>query len=132
MAIPHKPHPLFFIPHSTPRPGSNSLPISTGLIFTSLVPLAAYPVLPDQIITHWNAAGEPDGSMGKLAGTGLVPLITAALAELLFFPVSIRSGKNISHSGTGSTASSPRSCSSCPRSSTRSFSGVSGIASAST
>jgi uncharacterized membrane protein len=42
-------------------------------------------VLPDQIITHWNAAGEPDGSMGKPAGIGLVPLITAALVALLLF-----------------------------------------------
>ena len=56
-----------------------------GLILTVLVSLAAYPALPDQIITHWNAAGEPDGSMGKLAGTGLVPLIMVALAGLLLF-----------------------------------------------
>jgi len=57
--------------------------IIAGLILTFLVSLAAYPVLPDQIITHWNAAGEANGSMGKLAGIGLVPLISAALAGLL-------------------------------------------------
>ena len=61
------------------------LAIIAGLLLTFLVSLAAYPVLPDQIITHWNAAGEPDGSMGKLAGTGLVPLITVALVALLLF-----------------------------------------------
>ena len=52
------------------------LAIIAGLILTSLVSLAAFPVLPDQIISHGNAAGEPDGSMAKPAGTGLVPLIT--------------------------------------------------------
>ena len=59
--------------------------IIAGLILTFLVSLAAYPVLPDQVVSHWNAAGEPDGSMGKLAGTGLVPLITVALVALLLF-----------------------------------------------
>ncbi|OPX65350.1 MULTISPECIES: DUF1648 domain-containing protein [unclassified Methanoregula] len=54
-----------------------------GLILTFLISLAAYPVFPDQIISHWNAAGEPDGTMEKPAGIGLVPLITAALAALL-------------------------------------------------
>jgi uncharacterized membrane protein len=61
------------------------LAIIAGLIITFLVSLAAYPVLPDQIITHGNAAGEPDGFMEKLAGIGLVPLITVALVALLLF-----------------------------------------------
>ena len=44
-------------------------------------------MLPDQIITHGNAANKPDGSTGKPAGIGLVPLISVALvALLLFFP----------------------------------------------
>jgi uncharacterized membrane protein len=60
------------------------LAIITGLILTFLViALAAYPVLPDQVVSHGNAAGEPNGSMGKLAGTGLVPLIMVALVALL-------------------------------------------------
>ena len=61
------------------------LAIIAGLILTFLVSLAAYPVLPDQVVSHWNAAGEPDGSMGKLAGIGLVPLIMVALVALLLF-----------------------------------------------
>jgi len=60
-------------------------PIIAGLILTFLISLAAYPALPDQVVSHWNAAGEPDGSMGKLAGIGLVPLISAALVALLLF-----------------------------------------------
>jgi uncharacterized membrane protein len=59
--------------------------IIAGLILTFLVPLAAYPVLPNPVVSHWNAAGEPDGSMGKLAGIGLVPLIMVALVALLLF-----------------------------------------------
>lgn len=59
--------------------------IIAGLILTSLISLAAYPVLPDQVVSHWNAAGEPDAYMGKLAGIGLIPLITVALVGLLLF-----------------------------------------------
>ncbi len=61
------------------------LAIIAGFVLTFLVSLAAYPVLPDQVVSHWNAAGEPDGSMGKLAGIGLVPLIMVALVGLLLF-----------------------------------------------
>ncbi|MFA5269484.1 MAG: DUF1648 domain-containing protein [Methanoregula sp.] len=61
------------------------LAIIAGLILTFLLSLATYPVLPDQVVSHWNAAGEPDGSMGKPAGIGLVPLITVALVGLLWF-----------------------------------------------
>ena len=72
--------------------------IIAGLLLTSLISLAAYPVLPDQIISHGNAAGEPDGSMGKPAGTGLVPLITVALvAQLLFSPDRSAPEKKKSH-----------------------------------
>jgi len=76
-----------FITHRSPTPRINLIrpAIIAGLILTFLVSLAAYPVLPDQIITHWNAAGVPDGSMGKPAGIGLVPLITVALVALLLF-----------------------------------------------
>jgi len=63
------------------------LAILAALLLTFLVSLAAYPLLPDQVVSHWNAAGEPDGSMGKPAGIGLVPLITVALVALpLFLP----------------------------------------------
>ena len=30
--------------------------------------------LPDRLITHWNAMGEPDGSMGKLAAILSLPI----------------------------------------------------------
>ncbi|WP_292345891.1 MULTISPECIES: SdpI family protein [unclassified Methanoregula] len=78
--IPHLHSPSKPTTRHEPHPASNH-----RRPLTSLVPLAAYPVLPDQIISHGNAAGEPDGSMGKLAGIGLVPLITVALVALLLF-----------------------------------------------
>ena len=34
-----------------------------------------YNVLPDQVITHWNFAGEPDGYSGKSVSTIMIPLI---------------------------------------------------------
>ena len=59
--------------------------IIAGLILTFIVSLAVYPVLPDTVVSHWNASGVPDGSMGKLAGIGLVPVIMVALVALLMF-----------------------------------------------
>jgi uncharacterized membrane protein len=59
--------------------------IIAGLILTVLVSLAAYPVLPATVVSHWNAAGVPDASMGKLAGIGLIPVIMVALVALLAF-----------------------------------------------
>jgi uncharacterized membrane protein len=59
--------------------------IIAGLILTFLVSLAAYPQLPDTVVSHWNAAGVPDATTGKLAGIGLVPVIMVALVALLMF-----------------------------------------------
>jgi len=36
-------------------------------------------------VSHWNAAGVPDATMGKLAGIGIVPAIMVALVALLAF-----------------------------------------------
>jgi len=59
--------------------------IIAGLILTFIVSLAAYPLLPDTVVSHWNAAGVPDGTTGKLAGIGLVPVIMVGLVALLMF-----------------------------------------------
>jgi uncharacterized membrane protein len=55
------------------------------LILTVLVSLAALPVLPETVVSHWNAAGVPDASAQKLAGIGLIPVIMVALVALLMF-----------------------------------------------
>jgi uncharacterized membrane protein len=47
------------------------------------------PRLPDTMVTHWNAAGEPDGRMAKVWGQFMVPLVTAGVVALLFAAPSI-------------------------------------------
>ncbi|TAN57794.1 DUF1648 domain-containing protein [Patescibacteria group bacterium] len=37
------------------------------------VGIVLYPQLPDRIASHWNAAGEVDGYMGKFWGIFLIP-----------------------------------------------------------
>jgi uncharacterized membrane protein len=41
-----------------------------------------YPALPDQLTSHWNAAGEADGSMGKFWVLAMTPLIALAIYAL--------------------------------------------------
>ncbi len=61
---------------------------TTHIAFWSLVLLMiafgawAYPMLPDQIASHWNIAGEADGFMGKFWGVLLFPLMTAGIGLL--------------------------------------------------
>lgn len=43
----------------------------------------AWPDLPAEMATHWNAAGEPDDTMPKLLAISLLPGITAILLGLL-------------------------------------------------
>src|SRR3989344_5846630 len=51
-----------------------------GIVVLSFVLAAcAYPYMPDRIASHWNAAGEVDGYMPKLAGLFLLPFVTAAI-----------------------------------------------------
>ncbi len=57
--------------------------IMAGMLLTVIVSILAYPALPDQVVSHWNAAGVPDATMGKLAGLGIVPLVMGVLVALL-------------------------------------------------
>ena len=43
---------------------------------------AAYSSLPDVIVTHWNAAGEPNGAMQKAFGLGVFPVLAVFLLIL--------------------------------------------------
>jgi uncharacterized membrane protein len=56
--------------------------IAAGLILTFLISIAAYPALPDRVVSHWNAAGEADGHMAKLLGLGLIPILMIAFVAL--------------------------------------------------
>ncbi|WP_435362122.1 SdpI family protein [Haloarchaeobius sp. DFWS5] len=57
--------------------------IAAGFVLLSgLVSLFAAPDLPEQIVSHWNAAGEPDGTMSKTAGLLLIPALSGVLVLL--------------------------------------------------
>ncbi|HHW11854.1 MAG TPA: SdpI family protein [Firmicutes bacterium] len=47
--------------------------------------VVVYPALPEQIVVHWNVAGEPDGYGSRFFGVFGLPLITLGLYLLLLF-----------------------------------------------
>lgn len=52
------------------------------VVLTALVSVLAAPDLPEQMVTHWNAAGEPDETMPKATALALVPVLSAFLLGL--------------------------------------------------
>lgn len=67
-----------------------SITISFLLILVAtVIGLALYAQLPDPMPSHWNAAGQVDGSMPKFWGIFLLPLMTAGLTLLLMAVPSI-------------------------------------------
>lgn len=58
--------------------------LAVGLVVLSaLTSVVAAPSLPDQLVTHWNAAGEPDDTMAKPIALTLFPALTAGVVFLL-------------------------------------------------
>jgi len=58
-----------------------------GIVLASfLVGIYIYPSLPERIVSHWNAAGQPDGYMDRFWGAYLMPFISAGLF-LLFLAI---------------------------------------------
>lgn len=58
--------------------------VAAGFVLLSgVVSFLAAPSLPAQLVTNWNAAGEPNGSMPKLLAIWLFPVLTAGI--LLMF-----------------------------------------------
>ena len=55
--------------------------ILTICFFITLFP---YKNLPEEIVTHWDISGEPNGSMPKILGAMIIPLILLGLDVLLF------------------------------------------------
>ena len=51
-------------------------------VLTVLMTLAAYPAMPDVVVSHWNAAGEVNGTMPKFWGLLLIPLLMAVFSAL--------------------------------------------------
>ena len=56
------------------------------IIILFIVDIYFYTVLPSTIVTHWNYQGQADGSMSKLLGLFLLPVITLVLF-LLFLAI---------------------------------------------
>jgi uncharacterized membrane protein len=52
------------------------------LILTAIISLVAYPLMPDNVASHWNAAGVVDGTMPKLFGLSLIPLLMVGFSAL--------------------------------------------------
>ena len=55
------------------------------LVITLGIACYFYPLLPDQVASHWNSFGEVDGYMSKFWGLFLLPLIMIFVNILLFF-----------------------------------------------
>ncbi len=57
--------------------------IIAGLLITFILTIVIYPIVPDRVVSHWNAAGQADGYMSKIWGLGLIPLIMTGFVALL-------------------------------------------------
>lgn len=58
--------------------------IVTVVVLTLAITAIVYPALPEQVPSHWNAAGEVDGYLPRLWGAAIVPLIMIPLTALFF------------------------------------------------
>jgi len=58
------------------------LAILIGIVVTVLLTIAVYPSLPPVFASHWNASGMADGSMEKISGLIIIPLIMIACVAL--------------------------------------------------
>lgn len=57
--------------------------IVTGIVVVFFIAaLVFYPQMPEQMASHWNAAGDVDGYMSRFWGIMLLPLVAVGLAAL--------------------------------------------------
>lgn len=54
-----------------------------AIVAAVLASAVVYPELPARMATHWNASGEVDGSMSRLAGAFFLPVLAAGIYSLL-------------------------------------------------
>ena len=58
------------------------------IVLTFGITLALWPAVPDTIVSHWNAAGDANGTMAKFWGLILIPLIMSICVGLfMLIPV---------------------------------------------
>lgn len=60
-----------------------AIALSALLLALFLGTAAVYPRLPDPMVSHWNFAGQPDGTMSRFWAAWLIPLLTLGLSALL-------------------------------------------------
>ncbi len=65
------------------------------LLFSSFViSLYFYQHLPEQVVVHWNSAGQPDGYVGKFFAAFFFPVLNLALYLLMLFIPALDPRKN--------------------------------------
>ncbi|MFL5665014.1 MAG: SdpI family protein [Ktedonobacteraceae bacterium] len=67
--------------HSSGR--SSTMLAIVIIVIQVLIALVTYPFMPDQVPTHWDAAGNINGYMPKLIGVFLLPFISIGLYLLM-------------------------------------------------
>ena len=65
---------------------STELIIGVMVLLAFIIGIAVYPDMPEQMVSHWNAQGEVDGSMSRFWGLFLLPFIFLGLG-LLFIAI---------------------------------------------
>jgi len=60
--------------------------ITAVILLSFAIGIYLYPQMPDNMISHWNAAGQPDGFMPKFWGLFLMPIISVGMF-LLFLAI---------------------------------------------
>jgi uncharacterized membrane protein len=61
-----------------------SMIVIAGLILLGIIVSAlAYPLLPEQVASHWGINDQPDGFTSRFWGVALMPLVTIGMALLL-------------------------------------------------
>lgn len=66
------------------------------VVGAALAGVLAAPSLPDEMVVHWNAAGDPDGTMPKTLALVLVPALAAGLLGLFaVLPTIDPKGENV-------------------------------------
>lgn len=56
----------------------------TLIVLVFAFTIAAYPSLPDQVASHWNAEGEVDGYMSKFWGAFMVPFMMLGITGMMY------------------------------------------------
>lgn len=67
------------------------------VVFSVVLAVALYSVMPEKMVTHWGLYGQPDGWMGKFWGLAMFPLInTLMLLMFVLVPLIEPKKENIS------------------------------------